>query len=93
MNEKLLLVLSWLPVLAESGLFAVIARFIAKQLKEHFSLPKENVEENKKLKNEIARLNTRVTSLSEENVNLRQEIHNLILELRGIKANESIKKN
>ena len=93
MNEIVLLVLTWLPVIAESGLFVFIVKFMAKQLKEHFSLPKRFADENKELRCEVARVNKKLISLSEENIELKEEIHKLILELRGIKANEIIKKN
>lgn len=93
MNEILLLVLTWLPVLAESGLFVIVGKFLSKQLKEHFSLPKRIVEESKELKREISSLNQKLASLAGENAGLKEEIHKLILEMRGIKANESVKKN
>ena len=93
MSEIVLIILTWLPVVAESGLFVLIVKFISRQLKEHFSLPKRVVDESKALRSELAATNKKLLSLSEENIELKEEVHKLILELRGIKANESIKKN
>lgn len=93
MSEIVLIILTWLPVVAESGLFVLVVKFLAKQLKEHFSLPKRIVEESRELKREISSLNQKLAYLAGENSGLKEEIKNLILEMRGIKANESIKKN
>ena len=93
MNEVLLIVLTWLPVVAESGLLVILAKVFKKLLKEHFSIPEKIVKENKELRGDIVNLNKGLMNLSEENRALKEEIRKLILEMRGIKSHESIKKN
>ena len=93
MNQTLLLVLAWLPVVAESGLFIAVAKFLASKLKEHFSTPKKLTEEIKEVKSQLVANNKNNIALQQENELLREELHKCILEMRGIKANESIKKN
>ena len=94
MNSTIvLLILTWLPVIAESGLFAVVGVFIEKTLKEHFSIPNKLTKEIKEQKNQIAELNRQIRLLLDDNANLRTEIYKNTLEMRGIRSNESIKKN
>lgn len=93
MNEILLLVLTWLPLLAESGLLVFVIRYIAKQLSKHFSIPHKIVEENKALKSELAASNKKLSNLEEKVSILIEETHNNTLQMKGIKVNESIKKN
>ena len=84
MNETLLLVLTWIPIVAESGLFIAIAKFIAKKLKDHFSVPEEMVKENKELRGEVAKLNKRISEEVESNRQMREKLENFSLQLKGI---------
>lgn len=93
MNEILLLVLTWLPVGAESALLIFVVRFISKKIKEHFSIPTELLSEIKKQREESVKLNNKLAVLSDENGELKKELYKLRLESKGIKVNESIKKN
>ena len=96
MNETLLLVLTWLPVLAESGLFVVIAKFFAKKLKEHFSIPAEMVKENKELKSEVSKLYKRLSDEIEESKKMREELERFSIQLKGLDPDEikaRLKKN
>ena len=88
MNEIVLLVLTWLPVVAESGLFAVIAKFIAKKMKDHFSIPEKIVKENSELRAEVGRLNKRINEEVEEIRKLREELNRFSLQIKGINPDE-----
>ena len=88
MNETLLLVLTWLPVVAESGLFVAVARFLAKRLKEHFSLPEKIVKENSELRGEVGKLNKRLSEEIEESKKLKEELEKFSLQLKGINPDE-----
>ena len=94
MNETLLLILTYLPLVAESGLFVVIAKFLAKQLKEHFSTPEKMIKETKDLKGSVAALNSQVAVLIEENRKLLRQNEKLTMQLKGFKDyGEDVKKN
>ena len=88
MNETLLLVLTWLPVVAESGLFVAVARFLAKRLKEHFALPEKIVKENSQLRSEVSNLNKRLTEELEETRKLKEQLERFSLQLKGINPDE-----
>ena len=88
MNDILLLVLTWLPVVAESGLFVVIAKFVAKKTKDHFSIPEKIVKENSELRGEVGKLNKRLNEEVEEVKKLREELNRFSLQLRGINPDE-----
>ena len=88
MNDILLLVLTWLPVVAESGLFVVIAKFVAKKTKDHFSIPEKIVKENSELRGEVGKLNKRLNEEVEEVKKLREEPNRFSLQLRGINPDE-----
>ena len=93
MNDIVLLILTWLPVGTESVLLIFVVRFIAKKIKEHFSIPTELLSEIKKQREESVKLNNKLAILSDENGELRKELYRLRLESKGIKVNESVKKN
>ena len=96
MNETLLLVLTWLPVLAESGLFIAVAKFLSKKLKDHFSVPTEMVKENKELRGEVAKLNKRLSEEIEAGKELREEYERFSIQLKGLNPDEikaRLKKN
>lgn len=88
MNEILLLVLTWLPVVAESGLFVVIAKFVARKLKEHFSIPEKIIKENSELRGEVGKLNKRLSDELEETKKLKEDLERLTLQLKGINPDE-----
>ena len=88
MNEIVLLVLTWFPVIANSGLFVVIAQFIAKKLKDHFSIPEKIVKENSELRGEVGRLSKRLNEQVEEIRKLREELNRFLLQIRGINPDE-----
>lgn len=88
MNETLLLVLTWLPVVVESGLFVALAKFYAKRLKEHFLLPEKIVKENSELRGEVGKLNKRLSEEIEESKKLKEELEKFSLQLKGINPDE-----
>ena len=94
MNEILLLVLAWLPVVAESGLFVALIKFLAKKMKEHFTMPEKIVNETKELKGSVGALNKQIAMLIEENRKLLRQNENLVMKLRGFKNyGENVEKN
>lgn len=94
MNETLLLILTWLPVVAESGLLVFAAKFLAKKIKDHFSIPEKQLQEAKQLKSEMRQLNSYNAKLAEDNQKLQTQIHNLTMQLKGfINYGEDVKKN
>ena len=94
MNETLLLILAWLPVVAESGFFAIFARFLAKKMKEHFSIPEKIAKEVKELRSSTAALNSQCATLIEENRKFLRQNEKLSLQLKGIKNyDEEVSKN
>ena len=84
MNQIVTLVLTWLPLLFESGLLIYIIRFIAKELKKHFSIPEKLVTEIKDLKLEIRNVNNNNAKISEENKKLQDQVYRLTMQLKGI---------
>lgn len=93
MNETLLLVLAWLPAVAESGLFIFVAKFFKKQLDKHFSLPNQIVNEIKELRASNAALNSQVAVVIEENRKLQRINEKLSSQLKGFKDYEEVSKN
>lgn len=93
MNGTVLLILSCLPLVAETGFFVVIAKFFAKKLKDHFSIPGKIVDELKDVKSEIRKLNSRNYDLSKENKELTQKVENLTMQLKGFRDYGEVKKD
>ena len=94
MNETLLLVLNWLPVLVESGIFVFLVKFLAKKLKDHFSTPERLKKEIEKLNSSIAALNKQVSIIIEDNHRLERENHRLMMKSKGFKDyDEEVSKN
>lgn len=94
MNDTLLLVLTWLPVVAESGLLVFAAKFLAKKIKDHFSIPEKSLQETKELKAEMKKLNSYNAKLAEENEKLQSQLNNLTMQLKGhLNYGEDVKKN
>lgn len=94
MNETLLLILTWLPVVAESGLFVALIKVLAKKMKEHFSMPEKIAKEVKELRSSTAALNSQCATLIEENRKLLKQNEKLYLQLKGIKNyDEEVSKN
>ena len=94
MNEVLLIVLTWLPVVAESGLFVIVAKFLAKKMKDHFSTPENMLKEVKDAKASIGALHREIADLIAENRKLIRLNEQLTMKLKGFKDyDEEIKKN
>lgn len=94
MNEVVLIIVSWLPVLVESGFFVVIVKFLDKQLKNHFSTPEKLIKEIKDLKASNAALNKQVALVIEENHKIQRENHRLMMKEKGFRDyDEEVSKN
>lgn len=94
MNQVVLLVLTWLPVVAQTGLFAFIAKFISKKMKEHFDTPERTNKEIKELRSELGKLNKNNCDLIEYTKKLLEDNKNLKMQFKGIKNyGENVKKN
>ena len=94
MNETLLLVLTWIPVVVESSLFVALIKVLAKKIKEHFSMPEKLVKETKSVNGNVGALNKQVAMLIEENRKLLKQNENLIMQLKGFKEyGEDVRKN
>lgn len=87
MNDTVVLILSYLPA-AISLLGSVAAAVMT--IKKCYN----KFDEAADLRHKIAQQNKRLAKAEEDNIALRQEIHNLILEMRGIHhVKENVKKN
>lgn len=87
MNDTVVLILSYLP--AAISLVGSVAAAVM-TIKKCYS----KFDEAADLRHKIAQQNKRLAKAEEDNIALRQEIHNLILEMRGIHhVKENVKKN
>lgn len=94
MNEVVLIIVSWLPVLVESGFFVFIVKYFGKQLKNHFSTPEKLIKELKDLKSSNAAINKQLALVIEENHKIQRENHKLIMKEKGFRDyDEEVSKN
>lgn len=93
MNDILLLVLTWIPVIAESGLAVVLVKYIAKKLEKHFSTPEKLLGEIKELRASNGALNKQIAMVIEENRKLQRQNHKLLMKEKGIVDYEENEKN
>ena len=94
MNEVLLLVATWIPVVVESGLFVWLIKFIDKKIKNHFSTPTKLVNEIKDLRASNGALNKQIAMVIEENRKLQRLNQKLLMKEKGfLNYDEEVSKN
>jgi regulator of replication initiation timing len=94
MNDILLLVATWIPVVVESGLFVWLIKFIDKKIKNHFSTPNKLVNEIKDLRASNGALNKQIAMVIEENRKLQRLNQKLLMKEKGfLNYDEEVSKN
>lgn len=100
MNDIILLILSWLPLIPETALGIVLVVAIKKALKDHFTLPFKLLEVNEKLskenndlKKDNADLKKDLIIIKEMLTSVSEDVDRIELKQKGFALNEKIKKD
>lgn len=94
MNDIVILILTWLPLIPESALLVFAIKFISKKIKEHESLPDKVLSEVKKANHENAILCKDNQEIKEMLVKALKDNEELKLRIKGVLPHgEIIRKN